>query len=75
MSIQDQAMTELRVRFSDGLEETRYVPGVVGDCVKLEIAWRSEPVTFERDSSGVYVEAPDGECEDEPRKSSNRKPK
>ena len=75
MSAQDQELTELLVRFADGLEETRYVPGIVGDCVKLVIAWRPEPVVFEQDSSGVYVEAPDGECDDEPaRPSKNRKP-
>lgn len=69
-------MTELRVRFADGLEETRYVPGVVGECVKLVIAWRPEPVVFEQDGNGVYVEQTDGgECEDEPaRPSKNRKP-
>jgi hypothetical protein len=75
MSEQDQAMTEIKVKFADGLEETRYVPGVVGDCVKLEIAWRPEPVVFELDGLGeVYVESVDGECKDEPaRPSSNRK--
>lgn len=72
MGVQDQAMAELRVRFTDGLEEVRYVPGMVGDCVRLHIAWRPEPVTFERDRDGVYVEQPDGKCvDDEPRPSTN----
>lgn len=72
VALDDQAMTELLVRFLDGTEETRYVPGEVGHCVKLVISWRAEPVTFERDRDGIYVEQADGKCEDEqPRQSTN----
>jgi hypothetical protein len=72
VAVTDQAMTELLVRFLDGTEETRFVPGLVGDCVKLIISWRAEPVTFERDRDGIYVEQVDGKCDDEaPRQSTN----
>lgn len=72
MAVADQAMTEIPVRFLDGTEEVRYVPGRVGDCVKLIISWRPEPVTFERNGDGIYVEQVDGKCDDEtPRQSTN----
>lgn len=73
VSIADQAMTEISVRFLDGTEEARFVPGNVGDCVTLIISWRPEPVVFERDRDGVYVEQVDGKCDDEPRQSTNER--